>query len=252
MMRRLFVMLAALAVVIAAAQPVSAAQKPSGEITVFAGSSLTESFGAIAKQFEKKYPGVTVKFDFDSSANLAAQIQQGAPADVFASADEANLQKAVDSGDVTGKPVVFAKNRLEIAVEKGNPKKVKSLADLQKPGLVVVLCADQVPCGKYAAESLAKAGVSISPASKEENAKATLSKVSIGEADASIVYVTDVQASKGTTSGVKIADRDNVIATYPIGAVKESKNAAAAKAWVQFVKSKAAQTTLRKFGFLPP
>jgi molybdate transport system substrate-binding protein len=193
-----------------------------------------------------------VKFDFDSSANLAAQIQQGAPADVFAWADEANLQKAVDSGDVTGKPVVFAKNRLEIAVEKGNPKKVKSLADLQKPGLVVVLCADQVPCGKYAAESLAKAGVSISPASKEENAKATLSKVSIGEADASVVYVTDVQASKGTTSGVKIADRDNVIATYPIGAVKESKNAAAAKAWVQFVKSKAAQTTLRKFGFLPP
>jgi molybdate transport system substrate-binding protein len=252
MMRRLFVMLAALAVVIAAAQPVSAAQKPSGEITVFAGSSLTESFGAIAKQFEKKYPDVTVKFDFDSSANLAAQIQQGAPADVFASADEANLQKAVDSGDVTGKPVVFAKNRLEIAVEKGNPKKVKSLADLQKPGLVVVLCADQVPCGKYAAESLAKAGVSISPASKEENAKATLSKVSIGEADASIVYVTDVKASKGTTSGVKIADRDNVIATYPIGAVKESKNAAAAKAWVQFVKSKDGQKTLGKFGFLPP
>ena len=122
----------------------------------------------------------------------------------------------------------------------------------QKAGLVVVLCADQVPCGKYAAESLGKAGVSVSPASKEENAKATLSKVSIGEADASIVYVTDVKASKGTASGVKIADEVNVVATYPMGVVKDSQNAAAAKAWVHFVRSKDGQKTLRKFGFLPP
>jgi molybdate transport system substrate-binding protein len=252
MMRRIFVALAALAVLIAAAQPVGAAPKPSGEITVFAASSLTESFDAIAKQFEKKYPGVTVKFNYDASSNLATQINQGAPADVFASADQDNLQKTIDAGTVTPPPVVFAKNRLEIAVEKGNPKKIKSLADLQKSGLVVVLCADQVPCGKYAAQSLAMAGVSISPASKEENAKATLSKVSIGEADASIVYVTDVKASKGTASGVKIADKQNVIATYPIGVVKESQNATAAKAWVQFVTSKDGQKTLRKFGFLPP
>jgi molybdate transport system substrate-binding protein len=251
-MRRIFVAFAALAVVIAAAQPVAAAPTPSGEITVFAASSLTESFDAIAKQFEKKYPDVTVKFNYDASSNLATQINQGAPADVFASADQDNLQKTIDAGTVTPPPVVFAKNRLEIAVEKGNPKKIKGLADLQKSGLVVVLCADQVPCGKYAAESLAKAGVSISPASKEENAKATLSKVSIGEADASIVYVTDVKASKGTASGVTIADRQNVIATYPMGVVKESQNARAAKAWVQFVTSKEGQKTLRKFGFLPP
>jgi molybdate transport system substrate-binding protein len=252
MMRRILVALAALAVLIAAAQPVAAAPKPSGEITVFAASSLTESFDAIAKQFEKKYPDVTVKFNYDASSNLATQINQGAPADVFASADQDNLQKTIDAGTVTPPPVVFAKNRLEIAVEKGNPKKIKSLADLQKSGLVVVLCADQVPCGKYAAQSLAMAGVSISPASKEENAKATLSKVSIGEADASIVYVTDVKASKGTASGVKIADKQNVIATYPMGVVKQSQNATAAKAWVQFVESKDGQKTLRKFGFLPP
>ena len=252
MMRRLFVMLAALAVVIAAAQPVSAAQKPSGELTVFAASSLTESFTSVAKQFEKRYPDVTVKFDFDSSANLAAQIQQGAPADVFASADEANIQKAVDSGDVTTKPVVFAKNRLEIAVEKGNPKKVSGLADLAKSGLVVVLCADAVPCGKYAAQAFANAGVSVSPASKEENAKATLSKVSLGEADASVVYVTDVRAAKGEVGGVKIPDRQNVIATYAIAVTKENRGSAAAKAWVQFIQSKSAQTALRKFGFLPP
>ncbi len=251
-MKRIFVALAALAVLIAAAQPVAAAPKPSGEITVFAAASLTESFDAIAKQFEKKYPDVTVKFNYDASSNLATQINQGAPADVFASADQDNLQKTIDAGTVTPPPVVFAKNRLEIAVEKGNPKKIKSLADLQKSGLVVVLCADQVPCGKYAAQSFAMAGVTINPSSKEENAKATLSKVSIGEADASIVYVTDVKAAKGTTSGVKIPDKVNVIATYPMGIVKESQNATAAKAWVRFVTSKPAQTTLRKFGFLPP
>jgi len=252
MIRRIFVALAALAVLIAAAQPVAAAPRPSGEITVFAASSLTESFDSIAKQFEKKYPDVSVKFDYDASSNLATQINQGAPADVFASADRDNLQKTIDSGAVTPPPIVFAKNRLEIAVEKGNPKKIKGLADLQKAGLVVVLCADQVPCGKYAAESLGNAGVSVSPASKEENAKATLGKVSIGEADASIVYVTDVKASKGTTSGVKIADKVNVVATYPMGIVKDSQNATAAKAWVQFVRSKDGQKTLRKFGFLPP
>lgn len=251
-MKRALVALAALAVLIATVQPASAQQKPSGEITVFAAASLTESFDAIAKQFQKKYPNVDVRFNYDASSNLATQINQGAPADVFASADEDNLQKTIDAGTVTPPPVVFAKNRLEIAVEKGNPKKIKGLADLGKSGLVVVLCADQVPCGKYAAESLGKAGVSVSPASKEENAKATLSKVSIGESDASIVYVTDVKASKGTTSGVKIADKVNVIATYPMGVVKDSQNAEAAKAWVQFVTSKDGQKTLRKFGFLPP
>jgi molybdate transport system substrate-binding protein len=252
-MRRAIVALAAVAALLAAAHPAGAGrQKPSGEITVFAAASLTESFNAIAKQFEKKYPDVDVKFDYDASSNLATQINQGAPADVFASADEDNLNKTLDAGTVTPPPLVFAKNRLEIAVEKGNPKKIKSLSDLQKSGLVVVLCADQVPCGKYAAESLSKAGVDITPASKEENAKATLSKVSIGEADASIVYVTDVKAAKGTTGGVRIPDKVNVAATYPMAVVKQSQNATAAKAWVQFVKSKDGQKTLRKFGFLPP
>lgn len=252
-MRRAVVAIAAFAIVALGAAPPALAtgEKSSGEITVFAAASLTESFNAIGKQFEKRYPDVSVKFNFDSSSNLAAQIQQGAPADVFASADEANLQKAVDSGDVTAKPVVFAKNRLEIAVEKGNPKKVKGLADLGKSGLVVVLCADAVPCGKYAAEAFANAGVNVSPASKEENAKATLSKVSLGEADASVVYVTDVKAANDDVSGVKIPDRQNVIAAYPIAAVKGSQNSAAAKAWVQFVQSKTAQSTLRRFGFLP-
>ncbi len=218
---------------------------------MFAAASLTESFDAIGKQFEKKYPDVDVQFNYDASSNLATQINQGAPADLFASADQDNLQKAIDAGTANPPPVVFAKNRLEIAVEEGNPKKIKSLADLQKSGTVVVLCADQVPCGKYAAESLSKAGVNITPASKEENAKATVSKVSIGEADASIVYVTDVKAAKGT-SGVKIPDNVNVIATYPMAVVKQSQNRTAAKAWEKFVMSNDGQKTLRKFGFLPP
>jgi molybdate transport system substrate-binding protein len=237
----------------AAAQLATAGgQKPSGDLTVFAAASLTESFDAIGKQFEKKYPDVDVKFNYDASSNLATQINQGAPADVFASADQDNLQKSIDAGTVTPPPVVFAENRLEIAVEKGNPEKIKGLADLAKSGLVVVLCDDPVPCGKYAAQSLQKAGVNITPASKEENAKATLSKVSIGEADASIVYVTDVKAAKGSTGGVRIPDKVNVIASYPIGVVKQSQNQTAAKAWEQYVLSKDGQKTLRKFGFLPP
>jgi molybdate transport system substrate-binding protein len=253
-MRRALVAVAAFAVVALGAAPpaLASGQKPSGEVTVFAAASLTESFNAIAKQFEKRYPDASVRFNFDSSSNLAAQIQQGAPADVFASADGANLQKVVDSGDVTATPAVFARNRLEIAVEKGNPKKVKGLADLDRSGLVVVLCADAVPCGKYAAKALANAGVTVSPASKEENAKATVSKVSLGEADAGVVYVTDVKATKGEVSGVNIPDRQNVIAAYPIATLKGSENSTAAKAWVQFVRSKPAQSTLRRFGFLPP
>jgi molybdate transport system substrate-binding protein len=252
-MKRAIVALAAVAALLAGVQPASAGgQQPSGEITVFAAASLTESFDAIGKQFEKKYPDVNVKFNYDASSNLATQINQGAPADVFASADQDNLQKSIDAGTVTPPPVVFAKNRLEIAVEKGNPEKIKGLADLAKSGLVVVLCDDPVPCGKYAAQSLQKAGVNITPASKEENAKATLSKVSIGEADASIVYVTDVKAAKGSTGGVRIPDKVNVIASYPIGVVKQSQNQTAAKAWEQYVLSKDGQKTLRKFGFLPP
>jgi len=254
MMKRALVALTALALLVLGAAPPATAggQKPSGEITVFAAASLTESFDAIGKQFEKKYPDVDVKLNYDASSNLATQINQGAPADVFASADQDNLQKTLDAGTVTPPPVVFAQNRLEIAVEQGNPKKIKSLADLQKSGLVVVLCDDPVPCGKYAAQSLQKAGVDITPASKEENAKATLSKVSIGEADASIVYVTDVKTSKGSTSGVSIPDKVNIVATYPMGVVKASQNRPAAKAWEKFVLSKDGQKTLRKFGFLPP
>jgi molybdate transport system substrate-binding protein len=226
--------------------------KLSGEVTVFAASSLTDSFKAIARDFKKRYPDVTVKFNFDSSSNLAAQIEQGAPADVFASADDATIQKTIDSGELVPPPVVFAKNRLQVAVERGNPKHIRSLADLARPGLDVVLCADQVPCGKYAAQVLRNAGVTVSPVSKEENAKAALAKVSLGEADAAIVYVTDVTAARGRVAGVRIPDRQNVIATYPAGVLRSRRNAEAAKAWVVFLQEDRTRKTLKRFGFLAP
>lgn len=250
-MRRAAV-LTAVVVIVSVAQPAAAKPKVSGELTVFAAASLTESFAAIKKVFEKKYPDVTVKLNFDSSSNLAAQIQEGAPAAVFASADETNLQQTIDSGDVVPPAVVFARNRLVIAVEEGNPEKIKRLADLDRDGLIVTLCADQVPCGRYAAEAFAKAGVDVNPASKEENAKAALSKVSLGEADAAIVYVTDVEAAQDSVSGVRIPDRHNVIATYPAAVVKDNPNRVAATAWVKFLGSTKARTTFEKLGFLPP
>ena len=246
------VAVAVAAALLIASPPATAKRKLSGELTVFAASSLKESFDAVKRDFEKKHPDVTVKFNFDASSNLAAQIQQGAPADVFASADQANLQKTTDSGDVVGPPSVFAKNRLEIAVEEGNPKKINALADLGKPGVVVILCADQAPCGRYAADAFAKAGVEVSPASKEENAKATLAKVALGEADAAVVYVTDVRAEKGSVGGVKIRDEHNVVATYPVAVVKDAQNPSAANAWTRFLESAKARRTLQKFGFLAP
>jgi molybdate transport system substrate-binding protein len=147
---------------------------------------------------------------------------------------------------------VFAKNRLQVAVERGNPKHIRSLADLARPGLDVVLCADQVPCGKYAAQVLRNAGVTVSPVSKEENAKAALAKVSLGEADAAIVYLTDVTAARGRVAGVRIPDRQNVIVTYPAGVLRSGRNAEAAKAWVVFLQEDRTRKTLKRFGFLAP
>ena len=134
---------------------------PTGAITVFAASSLTESFTQIGKDFQKKYKGTTVTFNFGSSATLEAQLEQGAPGDVFASADTANVDKLKTAGDVSGAPVTFAHNRLEIAVEKGNPKKIKTLADTVKSGVLLTLCAPEVPCGKYAAQAYQEAGVTV-------------------------------------------------------------------------------------------
>ena len=225
---------------------------PTGSITVSAASSLTEAFNQIGHQFQKRYKGTTVTFNFGSSSTLETQVQQGAPADVFASADTTNMDKLSAAGDVSGKPVVFAHNLLEIAVAKGNPKKIKTLADTLKPGVQLVLCAATVPCGKFALQAYQQAKLTVPKVPTGQDVKDTLSKVSLGAADAAIVYVTDVKSAKGQVAGVPIPAAQNVVATYPIAVVKSSANVATAQAFTNYVASPAGKATLLKFGFLKP
>jgi molybdate transport system substrate-binding protein len=230
----------------------------SGSITVFAAASLTSPFTVIARNFEQAHPGTAVHLSFAGSSTLVAQIEQGAVGDVLASADQVNMQKLVDSGLVQGHPAVFAKNRLQIVVRAGNPRHIDGPGDLARPGLVVVLCAPSVPCGRYADQALQQAGVTVRPASQETDVKAVLSKVSLGEADAGIVYVTDVNSAGAGVEGVDIPDRVNVLASYPIVVLKDSGNLPLAKAFVAYVLNGApdaradGQQTLRAYGFLAP
>jgi molybdate transport system substrate-binding protein len=220
-------------------------------VKVLAASSLTEAFEVVAERFERAHPDTELELSFAASSELAVQIEQGAPADVFAAADEVTMQTLVDSGDVAGEPVAFARNRLAIAVEAGNPEAVTSLANLTEPGLVVALCAEQVPCGRFADEALERAGVQITPATRAENVKAALSLVQLGEADAAIVYATDVEDNM-QVQGIAIDENENVVATYPIARLAEASNEHDARAFVDFVTSPSGQRVLRSFGFLAP
>ena len=219
------------------------------EIKVFAAASLTASFTKIGEDFTAANNGTKVTLNFAGSQALATQIQQGAPADVFASADTTNMDKVKD---LVGTPQIFASNQLQIVVEKGNPKGVKGLDDLGNGDLKVVLAAEEVPAGRYAKQLLDKAGVSVSPVSQEDNVKAVVTKVSLGEADAGIVYVTDVSAGGDKVEGVEIPETENVLATYPIATVKASKNADMAQAFMELVLSAEGQQVLKQYGFLPP
>jgi molybdate transport system substrate-binding protein len=223
----------------------------SGTITVFAASSLTAAYTAIGKDFEKAHLGSMVNFSFGGSSTLVAQIQQGAIGDIFASADQPNMQKAVDAGLVAGSPSIFAHNRLEIVVAAGNPKHIAGLSDLSRSGLVVVLCAPAVPCGRYAMQALQKAGTTVQPASQETDVKAVVSKVALGEADAGIVYVTDVKAAGAGVQGVEIPLGLNVVADYPVAILKDSQNAPLAKAFLSYLLG-AGQPTLARYGFSGP
>src|SRR5512132_3202618 len=225
----------------------SGAQSP-GEIKVFAAASLTAAFNELGPQYTAA-EGTKVTFNFAGSQALATQIQQGAPADVFASADIPNMGKVKD---LVGTPQNFASNLLQIVVEKGNPKSVKGLDDLANPDLKVVLAAPDVPAGKYAQQALEKADVTVKPVSQEENVKAVVTKVSLGEADAGIVYVTDVTAGGDKVEGVDIPDDQNVMATYPIATVKASKAQDKAQAFMDLVLSDQGQQVLKQYGFLPP
>jgi molybdate transport system substrate-binding protein len=225
----------------------SGAPSPS-EIKVFAAASLTAAFNELGPQYTAA-EATKVTFNFAGSQALATQIQQGAPADVFASADIPNMDKVKD---LVGTPQNFASNQLQIVVEKGNPKGVKGLDDLADPDLKVVLAAPDVPAGKYAQQALEKASVTVKPVSQEDNVKAVVNKVALGEADAGIVYVTDVTAGGDKVEGVDIPEDLNVLATYPIATVKASRAQDKAQAFMDLVLSDQGQQVLKKYGFLPP
>lgn len=229
------------------------AKKVTGTITVSAAASLTEAFTKMGTDFQKKHPGATVTFNFGSSGTLAQQIQGGAPADAFASADGANMQKLVTGGQVTAEPTVFASNLLAIVVKPSNPNKVKSVADLAKLD-VVSLCGETVPCGKYADQILTGAGVTIDPSkiTRGADVKATLAAVTTGDADAAIVYATDAKAAGSTVATVPIPAWQNAYAVYPIAPIASSTNQDLADAWIAYTVSSAGQRTLQSFGFLPP
>ena len=224
----------------------------SGKITIFAAASLTDSFNAVAAEFQKQNPGVTIAPNYAGSAALVAQIIQGAEADVFASADEPNMQKLVDAKLNRGDAKIFANNRLQIVVQAGNPKRIAQLADLARPDVIVVLAAPSVPVGTYGQQALDKAGVKVTPKSLETDVKFVVSKVSLGEADAGIVYSTDVKAGGAKIQGVSIPDQFNVTAKYPISVVKGAKNETAAAAFIDFVLSAGGREVLARFGFLLP
>lgn len=217
--------------------------QPQRDATVFAAASLTEPFTDLAKTLD--FP---VRYSFGGSGALVTQIEQDAPADVIATADLAPLQQLRDRGLIEP-PATFASNRLEIMVEKGNPKNIRTLADLARPDVVFVTEDESVPAGKYSAQILKAAGVTATPKSKELDVKAAAAKVIAGEADATIVYVTDVKAAGAAIEAVAIPDAQNMVARYGIAIVKASKHRGAARGFVAAVVSKAGRRVLAEHGF---
>jgi molybdate transport system substrate-binding protein len=250
----LVVALAACSSSTSSAPPASAAAsaKPTGTLVVFAATSLTDAFNKIADQFQAANPGVTVKFNYNGSSSLATQITQGAPADVFASASPKNMQTVTEANLESTTPKTFAANQGEIMVEAGNPSHIASVSNLANPSLKVVTCAPSVPCGALATEIFKNAGVTVNPVSQEQNVGGVVTKVSLGEADAGIVYVTDVKANGSKTAGVPIPAAQNATTTYPIAEIKGAPNATAAAAFISYVLGPDGQQVLKSFGFLPP
>jgi molybdate transport system substrate-binding protein len=223
----------------------------SGSLNVFAAASLTSAFNAAKTALSSADPGLSLTFDYAGSNTLVTQIQQGAPADVFASADQKNMDKLVTAGLVET-PVTFAKNKLEIAVAPGNPKQITGLQDLAKPGLTVVLEATGVPAGDYTRQVEQGLGITITPKSLAPDVKTAITTVTSGEADATVVYVTDVAAAGSKVSGVSIPDNLQPAITYPIAVVKATHNQAAAAGFVQSAVSGDVEKALIAQGFIAP
>lgn len=220
-----------------------------GNVTVFAAASLTETFTQLGTEFEAAHPGTTVTFSFAGSSALAQQIVSGAPADVFAAASSSTMKQVTDASLAAGDPVVFVRNRLEIAVPADNPGKVTGLADLTRPELRIALCADQVPCGAAAAKAFAAAGLTPSADTLEQDVKAALTKVTLGEVDAALVYRTDVIAAGDAVKGIDFPEADKAVNDYPIATLTDALNATGAQAFVDFVLSAHGQEVLTAAGF---
>ncbi|GHH69984.1 molybdate-binding protein [Streptosporangium violaceochromogenes] len=220
-------------------------------VTVFAAASLTGVFTRLGQDFEAAHPGTRVVFNFGSSATLAQQIVQGAPADVFAAASPATM-KTVTDASLAGTPVTFARNRLQIAFPKDNPAHVDALKDLADPKVKVALCAAQVPCGAAAAKALGAAGLKVTPVTYEQDVKATLTKVELGEVDAALVYRTDVLAAAGKVGGLDFPEAATAINDYPIAALSAAPSGAQAGRFVELVLSPRGRDVLAGAGFDVP
>ncbi|WP_443047231.1 molybdate ABC transporter substrate-binding protein [Streptomyces sp. KMM 9044] len=222
----------------------------SGTVTVFAAASLTESFTTLGERFEKANPGTEVTFSFGGSDGLAAGITSGAPADVFASASPGTMKIVSDAGDATGTPATFVRNRLEIATLPDNPEGVSSLKDLTDAKLKVVLCDREVPCGVAAQTALDAGGLKLTPVSYEQDVRSALTKVALKEADAALVYRTDVRAAGDKVEGVDFPEAAEAVNDYSITLLEDAPNAEAAEAFVAYVRSDGGQRVLADAGFL--
>lgn len=223
-----------------------------GSITVFAAASLKSAFTEIANQYKTDNPGSSVEFSFAGSSDLVTQLTQGATADVFASADTRNMDKAAQAGLLDGNPVNFATNTLTIAVAPGNPKGIKSFQDLTKPGVTVVVCAPPVPCGGATQKVEEATGVTLAAVSEESSVTDVLNKVTTGQADAGIVYVTDAAGAGDKVTAVPFPEAAQAVNTYPIAVLEQSKSSAAAHRFVDLVTGEAGQKALAKAGFAKP
>jgi molybdate transport system substrate-binding protein len=231
--------------------PTAAGPELTGQLTVYAAASLKSAFDELGAQFEALHPSLEVMpVVYDGSSTLATQLIEGAPADVFASADEKNMQKVVDAGLAT-EPQLFASNTLVLVLPTGNPGEVEDLSDLADDSVSVVLCAPEVPCGAASQTLLSGAGLVVTPVSLEQNVTAVLTKVAAGEADAGLVYVTDVQGRTDVESIVPEGAAD-VVNRYPIVALSESANPDAAHAFADFVLGEEGQEVLAGLGFGKP
>jgi molybdate transport system substrate-binding protein len=257
-MKRLIFIVVFLAVALSAC---TRANSQPRQLTVYAAASLTDAFTELGKAFEASHPNVRIKFNFGGSQNLRTQIEQGAPADIFASANTKEMDTLVTGKFVNADaPTVFLTNQLVVVLPKNNPAGIQNLQDLSKPGVKLVLAAEEVPAGKYARQILDNLSVSYSSdykdkvlanvVSNEDNIKQAVTKVQLGEADASIVYASDAVATPELQK-IQIPAEMNVIASYPIAPLAKSANADLADQFVEYVLSGEGQATLKKWGFTP-